>query len=57
MPLLHSLPDGLKAVNLTMGYSMRYTSVASFVFHLRRLQTRRGKRGDPLPVTRASVRP
>ncbi len=45
MPLLHSLPDGLKAVNLTMGYSMRYTSVASFVFHLRRLQTRRRKSG------------
>lgn len=45
MPLLHSLPEGLKAVNLTMGYSMRYTSVASFIFHLRRLQSRRRRAG------------
>lgn len=43
MPLLHSLPERLETVNLTMGYSMRYTSVASFIFHLRRLQTRRRK--------------
>lgn len=45
MPLLHSLPEDIGSVNLTMGYSMRYTSVASFVFHLRRLQERRRKSG------------
>lgn len=45
MPLLHSLPQELEFVNLTMGYSMRYTSVASFVYHLRRLQSRRRKTG------------
>lgn len=45
MPLLHSLPGDIGSVNLTMGYSMRYTSVASFVFHLRRLQERRRKSG------------
>ena len=45
MPVIHSLPKDLKAVNLTMGYSMRYTSVASFIYHLRRLQTRRRKSG------------
>lgn len=48
MPLLHSLPEELKAVNLTMGYSMRYTSVASFVYHLRRLQSRRRHNGDSI---------
>lgn len=45
MPLLHSLPDDIGNVNLTMGYSMRYTSVASFIYHLRRLQERRRKSG------------
>lgn len=40
LPLIHSLPPVLKAVNLTMGYSMRYTAVASFIYHLRRLQSR-----------------
>lgn len=43
MPLLYSLPEELESVNLTMGYSMRYTSVASFIFHLRRLHARRRK--------------
>lgn len=45
MPLLHSLPEDLGSVNLTMGYSMRYTSVTSFIYHLRRLQARRCKTG------------
>ncbi|MDE6007103.1 MAG: PD-(D/E)XK nuclease family protein [Muribaculaceae bacterium] len=45
MPLLHSLPNDIGSVNLTMGYSMRYTSVASFIYHLRRLQERRRKSG------------
>lgn len=43
LPLLHSLPENLDAVNLTMGYSLRYTSVASFVYYLRRLHTRQRK--------------
>ena len=43
MPLLYSLPEELESVNLTMGYSMRYTSVASFIYHLRRLHARRRK--------------
>lgn len=41
MPLLHSLPENIDSVNLTMGYSMKFTAVASFVYHLRRLQLRR----------------
>lgn len=45
LPLIHSLPPGLKAINLTMGYSMRYTAVASFIYHLRRLQSRQRKSG------------
>jgi len=45
LPLIHSLPPELKAVNLTMGYSMRYTAVASFIYHLRRLQSRLRKSG------------
>lgn len=45
MPVIHSLPENLPAVNLTMGYSMRYTSTASFIYHLRRLQTRRRRSG------------
>ncbi len=46
LPLIHSLPTELEAVNLTMGYSMRYTAVASFIYHLRRLQSRLRKSGD-----------
>ena len=45
LPLLHSLPSDLKSVNLTMGYSLRYTAVASFIYHFKRLQTRRRKIG------------
>ncbi len=40
LPLLYSLPDGIGKVNLTMGYSLRLTAVASFLYHLRKLQTR-----------------
>lgn len=47
LPLLYSLPDGLKDVNLTMGYSMRFTSVASFMHHLREAQSDiRSMRGE-----------
>ncbi len=37
MPILYSLPDSLEAVNLTMGYPLRHTPVASFMYHLKRL--------------------
>lgn len=48
LPLIHSLPPELKDVNLTMGFSMRYTSVASFVYLLRRMQSRpRGTQDAP----------
>jgi hypothetical protein len=39
LPLLYSLPDEISTVNLTMGFSMRYTAVSSFINHLRKLQT------------------
>lgn len=49
LPLLYSIPDEVKGINLTMGYSMRYTAVASFIHHLRvlhsRMRTSRGETG------------
>lgn len=55
LPLLHSLPDALSSVNLTMGYSMRFTSVASFMFHLRRLHSRRCRVGEELGYRREDL--
>lgn len=43
---MHSLPDNIGSVNITMGFSLRFTSVASFVYHLRQLQLRRRRLGD-----------
>lgn len=40
LPMLYSLPEGMGDVNLTMGYSLRLTSVVSFVSLLRMLQGR-----------------
>lgn len=40
LPLLYALPESLSEVNLTMGYSLRLTSVASFLHHLRQLHAR-----------------
>lgn len=40
LPLLYALPESLTEVNLTMGYSLRLTSVASFLHHLRQLNAR-----------------
>lgn len=37
LPMLYSLPQGMGDVNLTMGYSIRLTSVVAFVTLLRRL--------------------
>lgn len=39
-PLLYSLPEGLGDTNLTMGYPLRQTSVASFASLLRRMLLR-----------------
>jgi len=41
LPLLYSLPQDMKNVNLTMGYSMKLTGAASFVKLLRKLQQRK----------------
>lgn len=40
LPLLYALPESLTEVNLTMGYSLKLTSVASFLHHLRQLHAR-----------------
>lgn len=40
LPMLYALPHELKNVNLTMGYPLRLTSLASFLHHLRMLHTR-----------------
>lgn len=46
LPLLYSLPPEIGTPNLTMGYSLRMTSVASFMALLRNLQlTQRNIRG------------
>ncbi len=49
LPLLYALPESLEEVNLTMGYSLRLTSVASFLHHLRRLHSR-SRMVDNVPV-------
>lgn len=46
LPLLHSLPPDIEKINLTMGYPMRFTAIASFIYYLKRLQTRRRKIGE-----------
>ena len=46
LPLLYSLPDRNMDVNVTMGWSMRYTDIATFLFHLQRTLRHRQKEGD-----------
>lgn len=41
LPLLYSLPESIRSVNLTMGYPLRLTSTVSFINHLRKLHTHR----------------
>lgn len=48
MPMLYSLPDSLEAVNLTMGYPLKHTSIASFMYHFKRIVTRMHRKGDIL---------
>ncbi|MDE7413215.1 MAG: PD-(D/E)XK nuclease family protein [Muribaculaceae bacterium] len=45
MPFLYSLPENLEAVNLTMGYPLRNTSVISFIHHLRRVRSSQKTKG------------
>lgn len=45
LPLLYSLPDPKMDVNVTMGWSMRYTDIATFLFHLQRTLRHRQKEG------------
>lgn len=47
LPMLYSLPEGMGNVNLTMGYSLRLTSVVPFVRHLRMLYRNRKPGGKP----------
>ena len=48
IPMLYSLPEGMENVNLTMGYSLRLTSIVSFMSLLRKLQfDRRNVGGVP----------
>lgn len=46
LPLVHCMPANVQSVNLTMGYPMRHTSIASFIYHLRRLHMHRRRVGN-----------
>lgn len=46
IPMLYSLPDNIKDVNLTMGYPLRLSSISSFVTLLRRMESSRRKTGN-----------
>lgn len=40
VPLIHSLPQEIKSVNITMGYPMKHTSVASLIKNIVSMQLR-----------------
>lgn len=46
----------LKDVNITMGWSMRYTSTAAFIYHLQKLHSRRQKTRGQLSYLSADLR-
>lgn len=54
LPMLSSLPDNVKDVNLTMGYELRLTSVASFIDILLRMQKSIRKDPEGKPAFRAA---
>ena len=56
MPILYSLPDSLEAVNLTMGYPIRHTPVASFMYHLKRLVIRARRKEGTLHYLQEDLR-
>jgi CRISPR/Cas system-associated exonuclease Cas4 (RecB family) len=45
MPVLHALPEGLKEINVTMGYPVNATPVFSLIEHLINLQKNTGSPG------------
>lgn len=48
IPLIHSLPQEIKSVNITMGYPMKHTSVASLIKNIVSMQLRaREIKGEP----------
>lgn len=38
LPVIHSLPDNVTSTNITMGYTLKHTSVYTFIAHLFELQ-------------------
>ena len=48
VPLLHSIPDNIDSINITMGYPLRQTLIYSFTERLLKLQSRaKTKQGEP----------
>ena len=56
LPMLYSLPEGMGNVNLTMGYSLRLTSVVSFVSLLRMINGRLRVAGEETSLYHKDVR-
>lgn len=56
LPMLYSLPQGMGNVNLTMGYSLRLTSVVSFVSLLRMINSRLRMAGEDAALYHKDVR-
>ena len=54
-PLLHSLPETINRVNVTMGYPLRNTSLYSFIEHLLNLQLEKKKEGSSYRYHHASL--
>ncbi|MFI3240696.1 MAG: PD-(D/E)XK nuclease family protein [Bacteroidales bacterium] len=40
MPLIHSIPSSIESINVTMGYSMRYTSIAALISSVTSMRNR-----------------
>lgn len=56
LPLLYGLPEEMSDVNLTMGYSLRLTSAATFLHHLRRLVGRARTSGNNVSFATQDLR-
>lgn len=56
LPLLHSLPE-LKDVNLTMGFPLKQTSTATFMYHLRKIFVRAKNVGGKVMFFRDDLLP
>lgn len=55
LPVLSSIPEGIGAVNVTMGYPLRQTTAYSFVERLIELQGRKRVRGDQVQFYHSDV--